>query len=68
MNTTQQTILIQHRTNMSFRITYLPFRAELVEYQKCVIPRGRSQVNADGRIPVGPGYLIWIFAWESETC
>jgi len=58
MNTTQQTILIQYTTNMSFRMTYLPFRVVLSEYQKCCIPRHLT-VNQDGRIPTGPGYLIW---------
>ena len=54
MNTTQQTILIQHRTNMSFR-------AVLAEYENCVIRGGHlaDRVNRDGVIRTGPGYLQW---------
>ena len=41
---------------MSFRMTYHPFREALAEYQKCI---PNKTVNQDGRIPTGPGYLIW---------
>ncbi len=46
---------------MSFRMTYLPFSEVLSEYYKCVLPGGYPlyRVNEDGRIPTGPGHLIW---------